>query len=271
LGNIQLGSDSEVEEMSARCEDLSWDIQQGKIVADYLRKRTQAKPFFAVASAVMHSCPCNYKNNQPYVERMMKKDPQTFLDPKAAREAVKGAEHPNSRAVLLPEATKCYLKHCRERECLKEKGREKLTGCLFKIVKQYETMKGESRYTGLGWKIIDLAREYLGDPTAVAVDRHVKNWASKKAKIVSISARELKSETVTPKTYQLITEAVRAKAAECGMTAADLQVAAWLSGACKDEIVKRKGKPRAQRLYIGEGLTIDCVHRKMPPLTRWTS
>lgn len=250
--------------MSVRCHDLGWDIEKGKEVADYLMERSRENPFFAVASAVMHSGPITYTPQQKYVERMVLEDPRNFIDPAYAKEAVRGSQLWEGRALILPRATKCFVRHCSRNECLKPKGREKLVGCLQKSGVQRTVAGGKRTGVGFGQKILDLTREYLGDSNAVAVDRHVKNWACKRAKLVCPkNPKELKRDSVTAKTYRAVADAVRRKASECGLKPAELQVAAWLSGACREEAPK--GKP----LYIGKGKSIYCIHRRVPPLTRW--
>lgn len=244
------------------CKDLSWDITKGKEVASYLMKRSRDRPFFAVASAVMHSGPITYTHQQKYVEKMVKQNPTLFLNPDEAEKAVKGSQLWKGRALILPKATKCYVDYCSRKECLKPKGREKLVNCLKQSGVKRVVAGGKKTGAGFGQKILDLTREYLGDQNAVAVDRHVRNWACKKAKLVCPkNPKELKTEAVTPATYRAVVHAIRTKARECGLTPAQLQVAAWLSGSCKEAGFK------AKPLYIGEGMSVRCVRTEQ--LSRW--
>lgn len=146
-----------------------------------IQQITNKTPWFAVASAVAHGGEVEYETAQRVADALSKLPPSSFLDPSFGAKAIRtasggvgiGTRHDVEKSGRhLAEAAKCFISSCARNP------REKGTACVTKKVnrdKLYRCLRYGK--TGVGVKAADLAREYLGDPEATAVDRHVMNYA----------------------------------------------------------------------------------------------
>jgi len=182
-----------------------------------------------------------------YVEKTMDLDPVDMVDEEYNRKVLKGAQFWPRRSKVLSDATKCYIKHCYEG------GKDKAKKCATKSEVRDELMnciKDEVR--GIGPKTRDLMREYLGDPDAVAVDRHIMNYVCNVAGLCFPGKK--KGKPITMKQYEKIKETVQDIAKKFDVTPAELQVSLWLKEACQSQM--KKGK--SDKLWLGKDKTVDC-------------
>ena len=223
------------------------DIKQGRAAIIYFQKRTKDKPYFAIATGALHGSRVSFEPQQKYVEKLMKMDPKELTHDDVNIHLLKGAQFYNQRAKALTDTTRCYLKHCGEdgKKCLHEQGRKRVMNC----------MKNSARNMGI--KAYDLVEEYLGNEKAVAVDRHVQDWACNQANICFTGARgKEKGTPLSLKQYRIIQKSVIDVAKKCHMKPIDVQVAIWLKGACKSR--------KSGTVWLGEGGTISCCKNGTP-------
>ncbi len=258
------------------CETVRPEIAETRRnILPYLRRRGE-DPLFVLASGVMHGGPFNYEYQQPFVEAIVRDgDPHNFTDPDRNEEFLrtgfvpgekpeqiqatltgKPAITPRKRTAMaykvlskrMAEAMKVYIKACGDDgvRCKEKNGQIDLMNRL----RDVSGFKVAPKIRALMW-------EYFGDDDAVAVDRHVANWACKDARLVCAVDNEgneikwKKGDNVPQKMFDVVGDAVRDEAPKCEITAAELQVAAWTKGACR--ATGRKGN-----LYLGEGGSIPC-------------
>ena len=238
--------------MARKCSLDTWMFDQGEAALDYLKARTRRNVAFAAATAALHSGPVLYEATQPFVEEVSRSDPRKFLDPeKNERFLSKRARKyrfPKRGARALADTMKCYIDLC-----------ESDDQCVYGGENYNEFVNCLGKSHGVGIKGLDLAREYLGDPEAVAVDRHVMDWAVNKADIYDPKRWRRKGDSIAIPDYLGAQEATRLYAGDCGAeTPADLQVGAWMSGVCETRNVVK----------VGAGASFSC--QPYYTLERWT-
>jgi len=217
------------------------ELRQGREAIRYFQQRTKQNPFFAIATGALHGSRVSFEPQQRYVEKIVKMNPKELIHDDVNTQIIKGAQFYNQRAKALADTTRCYLKHCGPdgKKCLHEQGRKRVMNCI----------KNSSRY--MGKKTYDLVEEYLGNPKAVAVDRHIQDWACNQAGICYIGERgKEKGVPLSEKQYKTIQKSVVDHAKKCKVTPIELQVSVWLAGACKS---RKKG-----HVWLGEGGSIAC-------------
>lgn len=124
----------------ARCNwsDLgSFATDYGAKALGYLRKRTQADPWFAFASGVMHAGQIDYNRQQPVVEKVVTAGPEAVMSYADTAKMVKGAQDYARIVAALPLSAACYRRYCGPdgRACMAthgkmSKGAEDATECL---------------------------------------------------------------------------------------------------------------------------------------------
>jgi hypothetical protein len=155
---------------------------------------------------------------------------------------------------------------------------------------------------GMGPKTRNMAGEYFGCDTAVAVDRHVANWLANRAgrlawyqtvllpkfdkngrrigmqrknAVVTFTTSEAESRRMRARgfaatsslSYGVMATMKRAllqMGHECGVPPAELQVAAWADGVCSSGV---------ESLFLGDGAHASCenVPRYRIPLSEWAA
>ena len=132
------------------------------------------------------------------------------------------------------------------------------------------------RALGFGRKSANLLLEYLGDPEAVAVDRHVTYWAfrgvpGKRGGVLKREFKQMRAgriigrtrdtglfargDEITDEVFDKVTAIVHRAADRCGVEPAALQVAAWAWGVCTTEA--KAYRPRID--LFGMAKPIDCA------------
>lgn len=215
-----------------------WDVKKGEETQRYLHKRTINEPFFAAATGALHSGPISYGRQQPFVEKVTDMGPDAVDEVHEAKDAIRGAQFWKQKSKTLSDVSKCFKKVCEDNDCTEDRTREDFIDCVDEDV------------TGIGRKTKDLMRLYLGDEEAVAVDRHVADWACKNTNVCHDIK---KGSRISKDEYRELKEIVRNEAGKHDMSPAKLQVSAWVSGACK-----AKG---SEPLFIGDDMVVECGGR----------
>jgi endonuclease III len=239
--------------------DLSWEMKQG--VKEYIQGETDKDPYYALVTGALHGAPVDYTQTQPFVDEIVAQGPERFTDAsfneKFLNTPIRGSAYEMSRqrAPVLAELSRCYIKGRRE-------GLGDVEAAL--------DCTDYTQLAGVGRKGANLMREYLGDENAVAVDRHVWKYACMYRGFCPVGehGEELKVTygnhgVRIPEKVQVAVEGyIKDIAAECDKTAAEVQVAAWLKGACdskiEERIKKRGGDPQ---IYLGEDFSVNCGKR----------
>jgi hypothetical protein len=263
-------------------------LEEGKKVLDYLRKRAE-DPLFPILMGVFHSAGVPYEQNQEWVEyilaerekldileKMGLQDRIDFLLTPKPPVTTKSASAPAGRAFLLSPAIRCYKEVCEPipRSCTSqstEESRDKLFGCLSRERRlEWEKLPPEKKkviIAGFGKKITDLMREIMGDDDAVAVDTHVSRWLKDIVKIYNFRDPKTKRQLIergehgaeiSDKAYKIAQEKIRKKAKEWGVTPAELQITAWLLGACSERNYGKLMIGRPVEEVVGERYEFDC-------------
>ena len=127
---------------------------------------------------------------------------------------------------------------------------------------------------GFADKTADLALEYLGDDSAVCVDRHVMRYAclmgvaKEHPELGNICDQPLEKIEYPhkKKDYQNVRAFLQKKAINCRLKPIDVQVAAWLKHACE-------GKSKPDEIVLDEDHRYSCRLRETgvsgEPITAW--
>ena len=159
------------------------------------------------------------------------------------------------RAPVLAELSRCYLKGLKE-------GRGEVEAAL--------DCTDYTRTKGVGRKGANLMREYLGDEDAVAVDRHVWKYACVYKGFCPIGpgGKELKVRysnhgvSIPEPVQEAVEGYIKAIARECDKTPSDIQVAAWLKGACDSKMEERiKKRGASPEIFLGDDFSVNCGKR----------
>jgi hypothetical protein len=241
----------------------------------YLKKRSK-DALFVAASGVLHGGPVNYDVQQDYVERIVDiGNPIKFTDTSRNLKFLTDGLLPDDAthqrplgrtsqlrlgmSVRLAKTMDRYIEHCGNdgNKCKTRKGQDAFMESL-REVKGFKVAR----------KIRAMMREYWGDKDAIAVDRHVANWACNDAKLVC--ARNMRTgkkkdwkqgDHIPEHFFNAVADSVRGEASKCEITPATLQVGAWMHGACKSRTggsAGISGEAFGNKLSLGRGNIIDC-------------
>jgi len=234
-------------------------------------KRHAKDPWWATANVVMHAGGILYETQQPHAERVAAVGHEPFLQGGAeALRLLRGAQLAPSRLVMLHGASRCYRRHCAD-EPARCRGdlRDSYIDCLDQYAKTpWNVQKGRAA-GGLGSKSIALLKEYLGDPDAVAVDRHVLNFLCEAGRgFCMVNPKTFKRQRWTDKAVMPSKPLVRAAtkvmqnlAHECGVSAAELQVAVWTQSVCTMRGGQGKKKRDPNRVMMTTTSDLVCKPR----------
>ena len=235
--------------------ELEWETRQG--VREYIQRKTREDPYYALVTGVLHGAPADYTATQPYVDEILRQGPEHFT--RASENArflnthLKGAggrpvryQFSRQKAPVLAEMSQCFLDNI-------NKGRMGAAKhCANRDVK------------GIGRKGRNLVLEYLGDDNAVAVDRHVFNylnlyrgWTPPRKVVWGSHGIRVDDEEI----QEAAEKEIKRIAHECGKKPSEVQVAAWLKGAC-DARLKAKGRKGKPVVWMGEDKIIQCRERE---------
>lgn len=224
-----------------------WDLEKGREIESYLQNRTRENPWFAGATGALHSGPIDYDRQQPFVEKITDIGPEKLTGEEDARREIKGAQFWKQKSKTVSDLAKCHVDTCSDGQCFEdEDARRQFLACA-------------EDANGIGRKTHDLMAEYLGDKSAVAVDRHVMDWACNSAGVCPVD--KVKGDRISDDDYDRVEKAVRKTAEEKGLDASELQVSAWISGVCKSN-------PN-DNVYIGDGLVVECGQRTHKSLDKF--
>jgi len=253
--------------------ELEWELTQG--VKEYIQKEAARDPYYALATGAIHGAPVDYSQSQPFVEEVVRRGPEAWLDPKKNAEflntplenepgKVYKYRFSRTRAPVLAELSQCYV-HNMDMG-MSEKNAAQM--CARQRPIDWKTAGAKKRggylqITGMGRKGIALMREYLGDEDAVALDRQVyKFLVDKHGFIPSIEPRKGNHGISIPDKVQMEGEyEIKKLAQDCGVKPVEIQVAAWLWGACESRTRERKKHRGRATVWLGPGKTIDCADR----------
>lgn len=255
-------------------------------MADYLRGRTRGDALFVALTGVFHSSAVPYERHQQWVEWLMdNKSLALELGHRSVDEIeeffqsgpanLPGLVNRRSRANMYPGAIQCYEDVCGAdgKGCATYSGGDALVRCM---VEHARGPRDEgSKAGGIGPKTRNLLYEYIGDPTAVAVDRHVFRFLcnngiyvpkDEKGRPLADCCDSFLKDPAHPQAgynlgepwYSRAKDAFLEYAADCGANPVDLQVGAWFKGVCGSE------PGRARAVYLGKNGYFPCV--KVVPL-----
>jgi len=254
---------NKVENCNYGFPELKYTIEKA---LPYLIKRSH-DPLFVAASGVLHGGPVTYAHQQKWVERIVQiGDPRSFTDAKRNEEFLNTNPNPflghkrhltrggsaqmwKGMADRLAQTMKVYIDVCgvKGEACKPDPKVRGLTEKQEEFLKALDNVRG---FKGAP-KIRALMREYWGEEDAIAVDRHVANWACNDAGIVCPTDGKgnkvtfQKGEPIPDDFFENVADAVRMYADRCGVKPIEMQVAAWMKGACASNAYKP--------LYLGEG------------------
>jgi len=258
------------------CNSIKPHIEEAESNAlPYLKERSK-DALFVAASGVLHGGPVTYDSQQEYVERIVDiGDPSKFTnssnnlkfltDGKLPNDST--FEHPLDKmaqfrigmSIRLAETMDRYIKTCGNdgSKCNTRNGQDKFMESI-RDVKGFKVAR----------KIRAMMREYWGDENAIAVDRHVANWACNDAKLVCARNQRTgekkdwkQGDHIPEHFFNAVADSVRGEATKCEITPATLQVGAWMHGACKSRTggtAGLSGVAFGEKLSLGKGNTIDC-------------
>ena len=217
-------------------------------------------PWFVVASGIMHGASVPYERQQRAVEEMVRQGPLAFTSEKKTLAFFRkmGAANFDKDAKKTVDAVKVFREACGDDgvKCTEARGQSR-------VMDDLRSVPGFN-----GPKIRALMWEYFGNEEAVAVDRHVTGWLCNEAKLLSYvgpkdsktgrrSRQYAKGDVISDAFFETAAQVVRDEARRCKVTPAELQVAAWIAGACRPKAASFKHR-RTDGLFLGEGYTIDC-------------
>lgn len=229
--------------------DLMWEEKQG--VKEYIQRKTDEDPYYALVTGALHGATVDYTVTQPYVDIIVDRGAEDWTDAKTNIEFLshpqKNGQYlvPEPRGEALAKISKCYVD---KREAGLEK-REAAMAC--------SDLTRKNRLHGFGRKGTQLMREYLGDENAVAVDRHVYTYMCLKYGVCPpCTADPGFGIGFSDKSQRIVEEALAVEAKKCGKTPVEMQVAAWLKGACDSRMNSARS---GTNIYLGEDMIIDCT------------
>jgi len=204
----------------------------------------------------LHGAPADYTQTQPFVDEIVRQGPEQWLDedrnarflntPLEKQGRSYRYQFSRQRAPVLADLAKCYLGGV-------ESGYTQRDAAL--------ECAAPNQFKGIGRKGAMLMREYLGDPNAVAVDRHVYNYLIQKHGFIPSEQPRHTSHgvNISDKVQREASWYLTKIAHECGREPVDVQVAAWLWGACHAR-TRAKRRHRGEPLvWMGDELIIDCT------------
>jgi hypothetical protein len=229
-----------------------------------------------LVTGALHGAPVDYSQTQPYVDAVVEKGPEAWLDAEKNMEFLNKPikaqggmgyryEFSKKRAPVLAELSKCYLHN----QQVGMNDREAALNCAHVHPHDFKTKRAQKKRAyrlipGMGRKGTALMREYLGDDNAVALDRQVYKYISEKHGFIpSVKPRLTNHGMSIPDKAQEEGEyLVKKLAAECDMTPADLQVAAWTWGACDSRTRTRRKHRGSSTVWLGPDFVLDCDDRE---------
>lgn len=282
------------------------DLEAGGGALDFLRARSAEDPFFAALTLAFHSGPFPYSEHQMALEESLAAGPEALLTEEDAKKTVcgRGLTGAGQRARLVPFVARKYIEHCGAdgSRCRTPEAFEKLLTAVRQkgldgdkklglvgerdaiVLAPNETLCPEDRpvskpvYIGMGGKIRELVREYVGDPNGVALDRHVTRWLCEDEGVVDQGneARKACVNAITKKgkpvrckgdvkfttnsefggSYAVLKKAFLKKAKQKGVTPAHLQVSAWWARVCGNSMAVWLGTKK--KLTSSEPGTAKC-------------
>lgn len=262
-------------EQGPRCPGMSQplDLQAGAEALEFLKRRTKEDPWFAGLTLVFHSGPFPYSEHQMVLEEALVEGAEavTTIEGAKAASCNRKITGGSQRAKVLPFVAKKWLEKCGRDGCRTDEEwkrfltairGEKIPGDKGRGLKgerpSISLEKGEvvcendppaptKIPIGMGAKIRELVREYLGDEDAVALDRHAARWLcedegvtgkeAKKACKAAMRGQKCSGEVAFGPSeyagaYATLRKAMQDKAKEIGVSAAVLQVSAWWARVC---------------------------------------